>query len=212
MSFLRRLLHKKKIEKIWNKKNKENFSSINLIGCSIDKLQQVYVGKKTYGCINLIAFDKIHELHIGSYCSIAPNVSFILSGDHYMNHFSTYPFYNKIIDGRDEAISKGNIVISDDVWIGMNSTILSGVTVGKGAIIAACSVVTKSVPPYAIVAGNPAKIIKYRFTNDVIEKLLGIDISTIKEKKIVNNIDFLYKDVNSDNVDEIIEKLFKEEK
>lgn len=118
-----------------------------------------------------MSFNKESKLKIGNFCSIAPEVAFILSADHYINQFSTYPFKSKVFDQGDEGVSKGDIIIEDDVWIGFRSTILSGVTIGQGAIVGAGSVVTKSVPPYAIVGGVPAKVISYRFETEIREEM-----------------------------------------
>src|SRR4030095_4728392 len=113
------------------------------------------------------------KIRIGNFVSIANEVIFMLGGSHNMNFLSTYPFKTKLRNGdNDIPISKGPIVIEDDVWIGTRSTILSGVTIEKGAVIAACSVVTRNVPPYSIVAGNPAKVIKYRFDDHVREYMI----------------------------------------
>lgn len=106
-----------------------------------------------------------------------------------------------------EARSKGSIVIKDDVWVGANSLILSGVTIGQGAVVAAGSVVTKDVPPYAIVGGNPAKIIRYRFEEKIIKKLLKIDYSKINPDKIIPNIKYWYEQVTEKNIDELLGKI-----
>jgi virginiamycin A acetyltransferase len=82
---------------------------------------------------------------------------------------------------------KGDIIIENDVWIGANSTVMSGIKIGNGAIVAAGSTVTKDVPPYAIVAGNPAKVVKYRFTDEQIKKLLSIAWWDWDEQKIKDN-------------------------
>jgi serine acetyltransferase len=97
----------------------------------------------------------------------------------------------------NEAFSKGNIVIDDDVWIGYGVTILSGVHIGQGAVVAAGAVVTKDVPPYAIVGGVPAKIIKYRFSPEIIEELMKIDYSKLEEDDIKNHIDDLYSEIKT---------------
>jgi virginiamycin A acetyltransferase len=123
----------------------------------------------------------VAKLHIGKYCSISENCSVILA-DHNLKHTSTYPFRNISPTGVISpspipdlhAISKGDINIGNDVWIGRNTTILSGLSIGDGAVIGAGSVVTKNVPPYAIVVGNPGKIARYRFTSETIEKLLEV--------------------------------------
>lgn len=116
-------------------------------------------------------------LKIGNYCAIAEDVKIIMNGgNHHLNSPSTFPFemFNEFeIKQKDfhKHTSKGDTIIGHDVWIGYGATILPGVTVGNGAIIAAQAVVTKSVPPYAIVGGNPAKIIRMRFTPKKIQHL-----------------------------------------
>ena len=136
------------------------------------------------------------QLTIGHFCSISDNVSFLTSGEHYKNHFSTYPFYAHVL-GKPEpgGTTKGDIVIGDDVWIGYGATILSGVTIGQGAIIGAGSVVAKNIPPYAVYAGG--RIIKYRFPGKMIEKLLKFDYGALTEKDIVDNIDLLYAPITA---------------
>jgi virginiamycin A acetyltransferase len=120
------------------------------------------------------------KLHIGKFCMIASGAEFIMNGaNHLVNAVSSYPF---AIFGDDWAHAmegktypqKGDIVIGNDVWIGYQATILSGVTVGHGAIIGSKSVVASDVPPYSIVAGNPARIIRKRFDEETIEKLLAL--------------------------------------
>lgn len=94
-----------------------------------------------------------------------------------------------------EEFSKGNIEADDDVWIGYGATIMSGVHIGQGAVVAAGAVVTKDVPPYAIVGGVPAKVIKYRFSEIMIEELLKIDFSKLTEEAIKSHIDELYTEL-----------------
>ena len=123
---------------------------------------------------------KIMNATIGQFCSLGPNLKIGL-GMHPTDYISTYPgFYSKKASGSyslyiaEDIIEHKLIIIKNDVWIGDNSTILDGVTIGNGAVIAAGSVVTKDVPDYAIVGGVPAKIIKYRFSEVEIAKLLSI--------------------------------------
>ena len=114
-------------------------------------------------------FDFIHDkLIIGKFCMIASDVKFIMNGaNHLTQALSSYPFavfgngWEKAMDGKTYP-NKGDIIIGNDVWIGYNSTIMAGVTVGDGAIIATNSTVVKNVEPYSIVGGNPARVIKYR--------------------------------------------------
>ena len=106
------------------------------------------VGRYSYGGIRILAFGRDDcKVRIGDFCSIGPNVLFVLKADHPMDHISTFPFKVKVLGEKYEAISKGDIKLSDDVWIGANVTILSGANIGKGAVIAAGTVVTSDVPP-----------------------------------------------------------------
>ena len=133
---------------------------------------------------------------IGHFCSISDNVKFIINNDHPTDHISTYPFKTRILHDKPEAVSKGDIVVQDDVWIGLNATIMSGVEIGQGAIVAAGAVVTRNVPPYAIVGGVPAKVIKYRFEQDVVDKLMRIDYSQLDETFISDHLETLYQSVD----------------
>ena len=151
--------------------------------------------------------DKKEKLVIGNYCFISPDVYFILASDHSVNHLSTFPFLVRVLEMENEALSKGDIIIKDDVFIGLNSIILSGVNIGQGAIVNAGSVVTKDIPPYAIVEGSPAKIVNYRFEPEIIKKLLQIDYSKITDKKIKLLGKNLYKEITPQNIDEILKQI-----
>lgn len=116
---------------------------------------------------------RLNPITIGNFCSIARNVTF-QEFNHDFTRLTSY-FVNANMLGKstkEDIVSKGPINIGHDVWIGTHSVILSGVTISTGAVVAANSVVTSDIPPYAIVGGNPAKVIKYRFEEDVISKLL----------------------------------------
>ena len=180
---------------IWKKNNKYNYTSIG----TFFPFDNVKVGKYTYGTLNVLCFNDKYTLEIGSFCSIASNVTFCLSSDHPTDRITTYPIYNKLLKCGDDAVSKGNIYIGDDVWIGTNSTILSGVTIGKGAIIAAGAVVSKDVPPFSIVGGVPSEVIKYRFSDDLISELMDFDYNNINESFVGDNIELFTKplDINT---------------
>ncbi|WP_269293808.1 CatB-related O-acetyltransferase [Pantoea sp. LMR881] len=149
----------------------ENYTMPELANISnhILKKYNWSIGKHTYGS-PLVLEPKINSLKIGKFCSIADNVVIIL-GNHRTDLITTFPFatLNKFWPSLrgDENIhdheSKGPVVIGNDVWIGHGVKIMPGVTIGNGAVIAAGSIVTKDVEPYAIVAGAPAKLLKYRF-------------------------------------------------
>jgi virginiamycin A acetyltransferase len=143
-------------------------------------------------------FDFIGDkLFIGKFCMIASGVTFIMNGaNHLTDAISTYPFaifgndWSHAMDGK-EYPQKGDIQIGNDVWIGYNATIMAGVTIGDGAIIATNATVTKDVEPYSIVGGNPAKEIKKRFSDDVIAKLLEIKWWDWNIEKITKNVQHL---------------------
>ena len=167
----------------------------------IFNIDHVKIGKRTYGRVNVLDFGTENILKIGSYCSIGPNVAFVLCAEHPINTVSSFPFRVKIMGEQFEAISKGNIIVDDDVWFGYGAIVMSGVHIGQGAVIAAGSVVTKDVPPYAVVGGCPAKIIKYRFTPDIIEEMLKIDFNKISDDFIMQHIDDLYRPVDIASLD-----------
>lgn len=123
-------------------------------------------------------FSKV-KLVIGKFCAIAAETKFIMTGDHKLDAISTYPFpifqnsWETLYDVANLPV-KGDIIIGNDVWLGYDSLIKNGVTIGDGAIIAARAVVVKDVPPYAVVAGNPAKVVKLRFDEAMVKRLLNI--------------------------------------
>ncbi len=132
------------------------------------------------------------KLIIGKFCMIASDVKFIMNGaNHITEAISSFPFdifggeWKKAMDETDYPI-KGDTVVGNDVWIGYNATIMPGIKIGDGAIIATNATVVKDVPPYSIIGGNPAKIIKKRFSDDEIEKLCNVkwwdwDVETITQ-------------------------------
>ena len=135
------------------------------------------IGDYTYGFPEVYDWHDGTTLKIGKFCSLSKGVKIYLGGQHRVDWVSTFPF-NEFFDAakhiKGHPASKGDIIIENDVWIGGDVTILSGVTLHNGCAVGAGSVVTKDVPPYAIVAGNPAKIIKYRFDEKTIADLLDI--------------------------------------
>jgi acetyltransferase-like isoleucine patch superfamily enzyme len=131
----------------------------------------------TYSFVNdnikVHSFRSSQTIKIGKYCSIG-DCSFYVDGDHNINYATTYPFnelgYSK--SAPENKNIKQPAIIGNDVWIADESIIYGNVNISDGAIIAGQSVVTKDVPPYAVIAGNPAKIVKYRFSKEIIDKLL----------------------------------------
>ena len=167
------------------------------------------IGEYTYGEKNITIKDwnSHHTVKIGKFCSISQNLIIYVDGNHRTEWISTYPFAAKGFNvqqtrPKEWRVSKGDVTIENDVWIGSDVTIMSGVTIKNGACIGANSVVTKNVPPYTIVAGNPAKIIRKRFTDDEIESLLKIKWWNWDNKKIQDNVQLLC----SPNISEFIKK------
>lgn len=152
-------------------------------------------------------FDFIGDkLRIGKFCMIASDVKFIMNGaNHLTNALTTYPFaifkngWENAMDGKTYP-QKGDINIGNDVWIGYNATIMAGVTIGDGAIIATNSTIVKDVRPYSIVGGNPAVEIKRRFSEETIEKLLDIKWWNWDIEKITRNVQYL----TGNNVNELL--------
>ena len=137
------------------------------------------------------------RLVIGRFCMIARGVRFVMNGGtHAMGGFSTYPFNifgGGWEDGFDPrtwtAEHRGDTVVDNDVWFGRDATVMPGVTIGSGAIVAACSVVTKPVPAYGIVAGNPARLVRMRFDEETVAALLDIAWWDWDAAKITRNLD-----------------------
>lgn len=181
-----------KFRKKWRKNNSDNFT----VAGNIFAKSKISVGNYSYGKLYVYDNNYKSSLNIGRFCSIGGDVHFMLGSEHAVNTISTYPFKVKINSESNEALSKGDIIIGDDVWIGERATVLSGVKIGQGAVIAAGAVVTKDIPPYAIAAGVPAKVVKFRFNENIIHELQKIDYSGLTREQIINNLDKLYKQVD----------------
>ena len=140
----------------------------------------VVVGRHTYGYDEhtFLIFTEGARIVVGAFCSISPEVRIIGGGEHVMNRVSTFPLNTRLFDrgkrNAPDAVDKGPTVIGNDVWIGLGATILAGVTVGDGAVVGARTVVSKSVPPYAVVVGNPARMLRYRFESELRDRLLAL--------------------------------------
>ncbi|TPI19557.1 CatB-related O-acetyltransferase [Mesorhizobium sp. B4-1-1] len=139
----------------------------------------VKVGRHTYGVTwrKVLFPTRDAPLEIGAFCSVAGQVLFICSGQHPTDSATSFPIYSRLLK-QPEPIANGGkpagITVGNDVWIGNGAMILPGVEIGDGAIVGAGAVITKKVPPYAIVGGSPATLIRYRFPEKTISKLLAI--------------------------------------
>jgi acetyltransferase-like isoleucine patch superfamily enzyme len=163
----------------------------------------VFIGKHTYGTqhITLLVWSNPKDIlvTIGRFCSIAHNLKIFSGGNHRTEWITTYPFGHtkssrKVMQvepvvGHPAPVKP--IIIGHDVWIGRDVTIMSGVTIGNGAVIAANSHVVNDVPAYAVVWGNPAKIVEMRFSKEKIEYLNKLCWWNWSDEKIKNSIEFL---------------------
>jgi acetyltransferase-like isoleucine patch superfamily enzyme len=191
--------------------NKVNYSP-NKFMKDNRKYRKFDIGDWTYGDPD-VSLGRTHGiLRVGKYCSIAPNVEFILVGDHRTDFVTTYPFSVLFVEFQNLKgfpRDRGDINIGNDVWIGYGAKILSGTTIGDGAVIGANAVVTKDVPPYAIVVGNPLEIIRYRFTDDVIGKLLKIQWWNWPHEEVLKSVPLLMNDDISKFIDYAMQILDK---
>lgn len=154
----------------------------------------VIAGRHNYGRVHVFSYQKGGSISIGNFNSIS-EIVLIMGGNHHLG-ITTYPLKTKFL-GFDTSLDNGDlkgIVIGNDCWIGLNSTILDGVTIETGSIIGAGSVITKSTEPYGIYAGNPARKIGVRFSESCIEKLLSLKWWEQPDHKIISNIDSMYED------------------
>jgi len=187
----------------------------------------IIIGKHSYGitqkniCWDELAWNYNNEffqpkLIVGKYCSIGINSKIFLGGNHRHDWVSPYPFHvgwphnntfksilNNTLQGYPHT--NGDVIIGNDVWMGENVTIMSGVKIGDGAVVAANSTIVKDIPPYSITGGNPGKHIKYRFSEEVISKFLEIKWWDLEESKL----DLLIPYMVSNNIFKFFEEYGK---
>lgn len=161
-----------------------NLRKLNLAEQTVFRLTengQLSIGEGTYGIPLIYTWDEKTRIKFGKYCSIAADVKIIAGGEHRLDWITTYPFtefsgvWAEAIGIEGHPATKGDVIVGNDVWIGNGVTILSGVEIGHGAVIAAGSVVTRSIPPYSIAGGVPAKVIRLRFSPEIIDALLILE-------------------------------------
>ena len=147
--------------------------------CQQPQLRGYEIGRWSYGWPKIICDGCGTTLRIGNYCSIAKGVIIALGGEHHTDTLTTYPFsqtFPELAGDVDPALemTRGDVIIGNDVWICRDAFIRSGVTIGDGAIIGAGAVVTRNVEPYAVVVGNPARVARYRFPEEQRKRMLTI--------------------------------------
>ncbi|MDX9786793.1 MAG: CatB-related O-acetyltransferase [Desulfobacterales bacterium] len=152
------------------------------------KFPQYEIGRGTYGSdLRILRRKDGATLKIGAFCSIAAGVQIFLGGEHRIDWVTTYPFnvlWHSANHIKGHPKTKGDVEIGNDVWIGQEAVILSGVKIGDGAVVGVRAVVTANVPPYAVVAGNPARVLKKRFDDMTIQRLLNSKWWNWPESKI----------------------------
>ena len=156
--------------------------------------KQPIMGRHSYGTIIVRSgcFSNQPKVIVGNFCSIATGCLALLGCGHDTTLISTFPFDKKWnYKGINTVTTKGDIIIGSDVWIGQNVTLMSGITIGDGAIIGAGSVVAKSIEPYGIAVGNPARVVKKRFTDEQINELLKIKWWNWPDAKIRNFLKYI---------------------
>ncbi len=206
---LLRKAERNRFNKLWRLRNPHNDT---VPGERMFPLENVHAGRGTYGMLNVqsLFVQEGEQLHIGNFVSIAPGVQFLMGVNHQLNTYTTFPFYSRLVErSTRDALVRGPIVVGDEVWLGTNAIIMSGVSIGKGAIVAAGAIVTKDVPAYAIVGGNPARIIKMRHSPEVIEALLELNLNTLSDDDIRKYIDAIYAPLHTlEDVQLLKAKLF----
>ncbi len=190
----------------WRKINSHNGTFYRKV---YGDMNRIHIGRYTYGGIYMSSDNTDYELRIGDFCSIAGDVKFLLGADHPTDLISTFPFKAKVLGTGIDAISRGDIVVEDDVWIGEGAIILSGVHIGQGAVIAAGAVVTHDVSPYAIAAGAPAHSIRNRFSEPVKAYLLTCDYKALTEEMIREHTDELYMTIDEETSREELVKRYE---
>lgn len=158
---------------------------------TVEELQARYpqyeIGRGTYGNPEIHSENEEATLKIGAFCSIASGVKIFLGGEHRADWVTTYPFNVYWEKGRQisgHPKTKGDVIIGNDVWIGADAVILSGVSIGDGAVIGARALVASDVAPYAIHTGNPARLLKKRFDESTIQELLALEWWNLKDAVI----------------------------
>lgn len=186
-------------EKISEKKfilsDVKNPGSPNLISSN------VHIGEFTYGNPDILIWTAKYHVYIGKFTSIASETKIIVDGNHNTEWISTYPF-GELIEGipknPEHPTGRGDIRIGNDVWIGYQTIIMPGIIIGDGAVIGAGSVITKNVDDYEVVAGNPARHIRYRFSKEQMSALKKIQWWNWSIEKIVKHSDILQSNAIDD--------------
>ena len=190
------------MKKKWRQRNSHNNTKLERLCPS----ELIHVGNHSYGFLDVHCSNRENQLFIGHFVSVGHKSVFLLSSDHDIQRISTFPYKVEVCGEAYEGESKGDIVVGDDVWIGFGAAILSGVHIGQGAVIGAGAVVTKDVPPYCVVGGNPAKTIRYRFEEPVMEYLKTLDYGKLTDELVREHKEDLYLKIDGMSLEEVTER------
>lgn len=189
----------------WLAENKHN----GTCPVSIFPKDVVQVGNHSYGELNVLYYKHQTDrerLVIGNFVSISTDVKFILDGNHQSRTFTTFPLRSMFLGGvfPEDSMSKGSITVEDEVWIGNRATILSGVKLGKGSIIAAGALVTEDVAPYSIVAGVPARHLRFRIPETLIPSMLPLRLDDLPREIILAHLDLFYRELDEATANQLV--------
>lgn len=190
----------------WKIRNSHNQTWVG----NIKNIECITVGKMSWGQINTIDYipDDTEQckILIGNFTSIASEVFFMRGGEHRIDRVSTFLYKNCYALGREDNLKRSkDIIVGDDVWIGYGTLILPGAIIGQGAVIGAGSVVRGYVPPYSVYVGD--KVVKYRFSKEIISKMIKIDYSKVSKEFIESHLELFYQKVTLELATELEEKL-----
>ncbi|RTY91104.1 CatB-related O-acetyltransferase [Flavobacterium sp. RSP46] len=191
------------------KYNPSNDQMVKLSG------KDIFIGKYTYGfeSTQIYSWGEDIDIKIGRFSSIGAGLKLFCGGNHSTSFVSSYPFgsvypnFLKVVFDKSIVFSNGDIKIGNDVWIGRDVTVMSGISIGDGSVIAANSHVVKNVEPYSIYGGNPAKFIRYKFSEEIIEMLLKLQWWNYEDDIIEKIYPILLDNPNKDTYYKIIKIL-----
>lgn len=180
------------------KKHTNTYIKGDIIVTNTTPLMRISIGDYSYGNVELLAYSSYCEIEIGRYTSIS-EIKIIVGGNHHTD-ITTYPFKVRFkeLKVEEDNVLPRPVKIGNDVWIGYGTILLDGANIGNGAVIGAGSIIRGNIPPYSIVIGNPATVVKYRFNREEIQQLLDSEWWQLSKDKLVKIIPLLYsKDVET---------------
>lgn len=180
---------------LFRRRWRRRFPESQIVPRNVFGADGVEVGRGSYGAVRVVTSSENPRIRIGAWCSFA-DITVVCGNEHPMDRLTTYPFRAKLLrECGGEGVPKGDrgVTICDDVWVGHNAVILDGVTLGRGCVVGAGAVVSKDVPPYGVAVGNPARVVKSRFPEEVVGRLLALDFERLDEGYARSHVGALYQ-------------------